>query len=284
MMKRAAALAWPGLMIMIFMACRSDNMQEEQRERLIQFYEEWNAQAPYVEVENFPVARKLRFIEEKDSVVPDYGQLRQIALIRHGEPDIIKTGSFSFKEAKEYMQAYDSVGIILPDEPFFEVEDSDSVAFFASTIPRAQATAKYLFGAERDIVSSSDFREFERSLGNRRMPMRLPLKYWTVGARIQWFLGINLEGIESFGEARARAREAARMLDSVSVEKEKVVLVAHGMFNRFVARYLRKHGWTEIREGDDGYLSTIILARFQEPVPDTVQVQETPIVKESPAH
>lgn len=256
---------------MLLAGCRSDNMEKVEVEELVRFYEKMDAEAAAVSVNEIPVATKLRFIDEEDDVVQDYSQLRQIALIRHGEPDLMKSGNYSFEEAKKFLQDYDSVGIVLPDEPFFEVEDSDSVTFFASTLPRAQATAKYLFGSERDIVSSEDFREFERSLGKRRVKMRLPLKYWTVSARIQWLLGINLEGVESFAEARARARKAAATLDSVSVENDKIVLVAHGLFNRFVRRYLKNHGWQIVREGDGDYLSTTILARYQEAEKDSLQ-------------
>ncbi len=250
------------LLALVIASCREKDMQKQIIENLRSKYQEINQNTEYVTVKGVPVAQKTRFIQPDDGVMENYKDLRQIALVRHGEPDLPKTGKFSYDQAKEYIKHYDSVGIILPDEPFFMLEEDEDVVLYTSTIPRAQATAKYLFGENREAIVSADFREFERIIGNRRIKMNLPLKYWTTTARIMWMLGLDREGIESFSDARERARKAALVLDNSSQENSKVVLVAHGFLNRFIRKSLEKQGWQVVRDGGDNYFATTILAKI----------------------
>ena len=252
-----------GLIAVVSASCDKDSVQEEVLEHLEEKYEELNRNAEYVTANGVPVAQQIHFVELDESLLPADSNLRQIALIRHGEPDLLKTGKFTYDEAKSFIKNYDSVGIITPDKPFFKLEDSEEVALFTSTIPRAQATAKYLFGEERDIVYSADFREFERSIGTRNTSIKLPLKYWTTTARLKWMLGVDREGIESFAEARERARKAAQLLEEASEENPKVILVAHGFLNRYIKKNLEKQGWEVVRDGGDNYFATTILAKVE---------------------
>ncbi|MFD3002712.1 histidine phosphatase family protein [Pontibacter toksunensis] len=227
-------------------------------------YAEINSEADYVTANGKPVAKSTRFIEPEDEVMPNYGKLRQIALIRHGEPDLTKTGKFSYGEAKQFLVNYDSVGIVVPDEPFFNVGDVDEVAVFSSPINRARTTAQYLFGTENDMEYSPDFREFETTVGKFSPKFRLPIKKWTALARIKWILGIDRDGIESFADARERARKAASKLAEASEDNSKVVLVAHGFLNRYVKQNLEDMGWRVVRDGGNGYLATTILVKIED--------------------
>lgn len=252
-----------GLVAVVSASCSKDNTQEEVLEHLENKYKELNRSAEYVTANGVPVAQQIQFLEPDESILPADSNLRQIALIRHGEPDLVKSGKFTYDEAKSFIKNYDSVGIVIPDKPFFKLEESEEVALFTSTIPRAQATARYLFGEERDIVHSADFREFERTIGNRNTSIKLPLNYWTTTARIKWMLGVDREGIESFAEARERARKAAQLLTEASEENPKVILVAHGFLNRYIKKNLEKQGWEVVRDGGDNYFATTILAKVE---------------------
>ncbi len=238
--------------------------KDDRLETLKNWYDRKDRQAEYVTVEGVPVARKVRFVREKDEVLQNLPPIRQIALVRHGEPDLHKTGRFNYEEAKEYIKNYDSVGILIPDEPFFMVEEEEDILFYTSTLNRARSTAEYLFGSDTEIEQSADFREFERSLGRRSITRGLPLRYWTVTARIEWMLGINRDGVESFQEAKQRALAGAQKLDEVSKETPKVVLVAHGFLNRYLTRYLEDMGWEVVRDGGRNYFATTILAKVDE--------------------
>lgn len=237
-------------------------------------YKQLSREAEFVTVNGVPVAQKTRFIREEE-LLPNGRQLKQIALIRHGEPDLYKQGRFSFEEAKQYMLNYDTVGIMLPDQPFFMVEDDEEVLFYTSTLERARHTAQYLFGPEREFVETADFREFERNLDERVVRMRLPLRYWTVTARIKWMLGLRQDdAIESFGEAKKRARQGAQRLNADSKEHDRIVLVAHGFLNRYIKRYLEDEGWEVVRDGGSDYFATTILAKVEEVAGDNPSVSQ----------
>ena len=227
-------------------------------------YTELNAEADYVTANGVPVVKSTRFIAPEDKVVPDYSNLRQVALVRHGEPDLVKTGKFSHEEARQFLVNYDSVGIVVPDEPFFNVGDVDEVAIFASPINRARSTAQYLFGTDSVMTISRDFREFETTIGKYSPKVRLPIKKWTALARIKWILGIDRGNIESFADARERARKVAKQLAEASEDNSKVVLVAHGFLNRYVKQNLEDMGWRVVRDGGNGYLATTILVKIED--------------------
>ncbi len=249
------------LILMMFSACSSEDKIVEQIEH---FYERMEKEAPFVTIEGIPVAQKVRFVQPDDLRLPDSLELKQIALIRHGEPDLTKTGRFSYEEAKAYMKSYDSVGILVPDEPFFELEEEEDVVFYVSNLNRAKTTADYLFGTEQERVESEEFREFERSLGNRRGRISLPLRYWSITARLEWYLGINRDGIESFSKAKERAKSGAMKLEDQSEKHDKVVLVAHGFLNRYLEKYLKEQGWQVVRDGGIDYFATTILVKVVE--------------------
>ena len=237
--------------------------EEKAIEVLREKYKAYNEQAEHVSVAGEPVTKKVRFLELEAEVLPEWAALKQIALIRHGEPDLNKLGRFNYEEAKQYIKNYDSVGILVPDEPFFVLEEEEKPLIFMSNLERARSTAHYLFGTEREITESAEFREFERSLGDRRLKMDLPLRYWTITARIEWLLGINEEGIESFEEARDRARAGAIKLAAHTERHDKVVLVAHGFLNRYIKKYLKDLGWEVVRDGGSDYLAATILAKIE---------------------
>lgn len=190
--------------------------------------------------------------------------VQQIVLIRHGEPDLNKQGKFSRKEAKSFLVAYDTVGIILPAAQVFTCSDPDNIKVFCSPLQRAISTAKYLFGEDKEFTVSKDFREFETTLGDHSPKLKLPIKLWTTIARIKWILGIDRQGIESFKAAKQRAHKVAEQLVSASKDNGKVVLVAHGFLNRYVEKDLEKMGWKLVQDGGHGYLSKQLLIKTRE--------------------
>ncbi|MFD1185845.1 histidine phosphatase family protein [Pontibacter rugosus] len=232
-------------------------------ENLEDKYKEIGATATYVAAKGVPVAQELRFLEEEEVELPANSSLRQIALVRHGEPALLKTGKFSYNQARQFVQDYDSVGIVVPDTPFLKVENPDDIAVFASSINRAKATAQYIFGADREMTVSPAFREFETSMGKHSPNMSMSINFWTTTARIKWMLGIDRQGAESFADARKRARKAAQVLAKATDEKPEVVLVAHGLLNRYIEQNLKDMGWYVVQDGGSGYLSTTILAKIE---------------------
>ena len=210
-------------------------------------------------------ARELRaFYTESDSCVtifrdPDRA-ISQIILVRHAEPDLDKKGWRNRKEAIHYFREYDSSGVIpFPDAPICTGTLVDPV-IYSSALPRAAQTAYGTFNNGFKIKENDRFREFERKV-MKFCNVKMPLKCWTVNSRLLWFLGMNDKGIERFRMAKERARGNAAFLVEESSRHEQVVLVAHGLHNRYVMKYLKKQGWKVVLDQGNGYLSVKILAR-----------------------
>lgn len=216
----------------------------------------------YVVANGKKAARQIKFLQPQDNVIDNYDNLQQIALIRHGEPDMLKSGKFSRNEAAEYIKCYDSVCIIVPDAPFFIFNKEEEIDVFSSPLNRALSTAQYLCGPERNIVVSSDFREFETSIKTKGHKMRLPIKFWTTTARLKWMLGIKKDGIESYSAAKKRAKRAAEQLSNSSKDNKKTVLFGHGMLNHYIKKDLKKMGWKVVADTGNDYFGTSILVKI----------------------
>lgn len=188
------------------------------------------------------------------------GNISQIILIRHGEPDINRKGWRNRKEAIRFMEMYDRVNV-LPFNLMPVCPDKVSGGkIYHSNIPRAVNTAERIFADRSDMISDARFREFERKV----MPffnIKMPLKVWMIGSRALWFLGANDTGIETYREARKRTKDNAAFLAEQAAQSHLVILVAHGVHNRYVAKYLKRAGWEMVKKGGNGYTSASVLAK-----------------------
>jgi broad specificity phosphatase PhoE len=195
------------------------------------------------------------------SLLTDKGKLpKRIFLIRHARPDVSKKGLFSQEAANNYISDYDAAAVeefVLEQEtiPFKEIDK-----VYCSTLPRSQLTAKAIFGESVQLKIDSVFREFERRIFSLPL-LKLPIKLWLVSARILWFLGFNNKDIETFKEAKQRARSCAETLVSDATVHHTTVLVAHGLLNNFIRKELESMGWQTIRNGGHRYLSVTVMQR-----------------------
>jgi broad specificity phosphatase PhoE len=249
----------PGIMV-----AKGESPDHQDIERIEKKYKEMN-DIPVGEANGKPVGHAMRFIQAEDGAVKDYSKLRQIALVRHGEPDMIKTGKFNAQEAQQFLRCYDSVCIIIPNQPFFNFKNQEDVTVFSSPINRALTTAKFICGPEKCITVSPEFREFETSMNTRRSKKRLPIKFWTTTARLKWRFGIGKQNdIESYSDAKKRAKRAAQTLEEASDKNHKVLLTAHGLLNRSIKKNLVKMGWKVVEDNGSAYLGTTILVKIDD--------------------
>lgn len=182
---------------------------------------------------------------------------KRIFLIRHAKPAVPTKGLFSYEDACQYINDYDAAAIehfVLEHEviPFDEIDK-----VYCSTLPRSQLTAKTIFGEGAQLIIDHNFREFERKIFSFPL-LRLPIKLWLVSARILWFLGFNNRDIETFKEAKKRARHCAQTLASDAAENHTTVLVAHGLLNNFIMRELQRMGWKKTLGQGHGFLSVTV--------------------------
>ena len=183
---------------------------------------------------------------------------KRIFLIRHARPDVSKKGLFNQAAAVKYISDYDAAAVeefILEHEtiPFKEID-----RVYCSTLPRSQLTAKAIFGESVQLKIDTIFREFERRIFSLPL-LKMPIKLWLVSARILWFLGFNNKDIETFREAKTRARSCAEALAADATSHHTTVLVAHGLLNNFIRKELEAMGWQTTHNGGHGYLSVTLM-------------------------
>jgi broad specificity phosphatase PhoE len=184
----------------------------------------------------------------------------RIFLIRHAKPEVSSTGWFNVEAARKFISAYDAAEVekfVLEHEviPYKEIDQ-----VFCSTLIRSQLTAKAIFGENINLRIDKVFREFERRIFSLPF-ISLPIKLWLLLARLLWFLGLNNEGIETYKEARKRAKECAVTLAIDAKANKTTVLVAHGLLNNFISRDLQNMGWQlELNEGHK-FLSVTMLQK-----------------------
>lgn len=243
----------PKLSLLFSLALSLSFSVQAQFERVMDHYNELEKR---VNKENVTV----QFVQEEMELVEDYSKLNQIILLRHGEPALDKKGWRKRKEAQKYMRDYDSVGVYPPSYVPLQLADGEIEIINTSTLFRSISTANQLFQRPEDQQPDSIFREFERKTFSF-FNVKLPLKWWTTGSRVFWIMGLNKKGIESFSEAKQRAKAAAIVLENQTSENGKTLLVSHGLLNHYLVKYLKKNGWTEVFDGGKGYLSQKILVR-----------------------
>ena len=204
----------------------------------------------------------LQFVQEDMNLVDSLGNLSQIMLLRHGEPALDKKGWRKRKAAMRYIEQYDSVGVYPPAFAPVELHEGDVDIIYTSTLNRSVSTAEQLFQRPDSQKPEIIFREFERKIF--AFPnIKLPLKWWLVGSRVFWFMGLNKKGIESFSVARKRAREAVGLLEKDANKNGKTLLVSHGLLNHYLVKYLVKNGWVEVFDGGRGYMSQKLLVKVK---------------------
>jgi broad specificity phosphatase PhoE len=185
--------------------------------------------------------------------------IRQVFLIRHGEPDLDKKGWRNRDEVVRFMQDYDSATVVPFSEGPLQLEGIPVDTILHSSLPRASHTAQLAFGEVLILMEDSNYREFERKT-MKWCNIKMPTRCWTASSRVLWLSGLNDKNIESFREAKDRAGNNAVKLASRARKDGVVILVAHGLHNKYVKKYLRKAGWKLVYDNGNGYLSMKVMA------------------------
>ena len=183
------------------------------------------------------------------------GRRGAIIISRHGRPalDRNKGPRLGWQAYIDWWAAYEAGGLedgqAAPDGLKAAVADAD--IYLTSSRRRAHETMA-------KAAPGKPSREMELFNEAPLPPPRLDWlkmlpKRWNVLARIVWLFGHSLDG-ESVSEARARARQAALVLQE-EAQNGKVFLAAHGWFNRMIRKELKKLGWHCKRDGGDKYWS-----------------------------
>jgi broad specificity phosphatase PhoE len=167
--------------------------------------------------------------------------------MRHGEPkidlsDMIKK-KCSANELKTIFGVYTDSGLntqkIPPPEALRVAKTCNAVV--CSDLPRSIESATALGVLDIDFVDSI-FREADLPYTNWRYP-KLTVFTWGIFFRVLWYLGYS-NGAEPIASVKQRAETAAIKLKQMADEHGSVILIGHGIINRFVAKKLRYNGWS----------------------------------------
>lgn len=164
----------------------------------------------------------------------------QITLMRHGKPRLVETGWVTPFEMKAWIERYDGADVmtdVIPPQCLLAAKSAKVIA--TSTLERATSSAAAL--GETAPLADPVFSEAELPHALWTAP-RLPPKVWAAFFRLLWLCGYS-QGVVSPEHTRLRAKAAANRLASAAREGP-VLLVGHGIMNRYIGKELQKLGWT----------------------------------------
>lgn len=169
----------------------------------------------------------------------------QIVLVRHGKPDIdIK--DIRAAQLADWVQQYNSADLLPGSTPPTALLDlAQHGVILCSDLKRSQQSAQRILeqhrGIEQRLTGHSIYREIDLPKLHFPSPNFSPAT-WVVVFRLLWLLGLSRQ-CESFFAAKKRAQFAGRQLELAAQQHGSVMLVGHGLFNRFIAKALRQRNW-----------------------------------------
>jgi broad specificity phosphatase PhoE len=166
----------------------------------------------------------------------------EIVLVRHGKPATVPSDSIAGRKIGRWVRRYNDVGISreLPPLPFVQRVVASTGCVVASDLRRSVESAEWLV-PQRQVRVDPDLREatLPESMG---VALRMPAGVWVVLARLAWWVNRG-RATESIVATRCRASRVADRLCALAAANDVVVVIGHGMFNRFIAAQLQRRGW-----------------------------------------
>lgn len=163
----------------------------------------------------------------------------EIILLRHGKPNVELKGNLNAEEFKQLAVEYMQSGIQdIPPEQLKKCFNYHYVV--CSNLLRSTDSAEKL-NLKNTHVSDALFRETDIPHFNKSI-FSLPVVVWLIVLRAMWLFGFSKNG-EPFSQAKIRSKHAAEKLILLTQEKEKIIVVGHGLINRLIGSQLEKEGW-----------------------------------------
>ena len=179
----------------------------------------------------------------------------EIILVRHGRPQQLATGRITGREFGAWVRQYDAAGIdrSLCPPAELQMRARACACILASDRLRSIQSAQWLAANGKTVQTDGSFREagLPESIP---IPIRLTPSACMVIARALWWL-TWCDADEPIAATRERAGRAAETLLALAREHGSVMLVGHGMFNRFLAARLKTQGWRGPRHLPSSYWS-----------------------------
>ena len=169
--------------------------------------------------------------------------MKKIILLRHGEVDIQNYKNMSSIEFGEWIIEYNNADI---KSDFLQKNDikkllNETDILICSTLRRSLLSLEIF--KKMPFECNALFNEAEIPYSSFSF-LRLKSKYWLIIYRILWFLGYA-KNVESYKKTKIRAKEAAEHLIKLSKNNESVILVGHGIMNKFIQKELLLNKYLE---------------------------------------
>ncbi|EOW9526811.1 histidine phosphatase family protein [Bacillus cytotoxicus] len=167
----------------------------------------------------------------------------RISFIRHGRLNHCVT-PMTVTAFHEWLKCYDEEDMraeeSIPRETIEAIESSNLVV--TSNQKRAVQSAGELTNS-LSFIQNKLFREVEvPSHFFAPKWIKCKPKIWTIVGRTLWIIGYS-KGVESYREARERAKQAADTLIGYALVHGHIALVGHSYFNTMIGTELRTRGW-----------------------------------------
>jgi broad specificity phosphatase PhoE len=164
----------------------------------------------------------------------DGGNYMRARIIRHGKVDFQWRKYSTSEQFDRDCKMYDDAPIfpLISGEPNVDYQN-----IYISSLQRTKETANQLFG-EKDFATTKLIDEVPLC-ASIVSNIKLPIIFWNVSGRLQWFLNIPLQK-ESRKETIYRATQFIKMI----VEKDNdCIIVTHGFFMHTLLRQMKKQGF-----------------------------------------
>lgn len=166
----------------------------------------------------------------------------RIILMRHGRPDLDESTPMESSRFADWLDAYREAPLCDEAPPHTASEVARQAACIVCSDLRRSIDSAHRLCPEVDPVIDPRLREMAMPHGPIPL-LKLSARRWATLFRNAWLLGYSAGAMENRRQGMARALQAAANLAQLSGEQGKLLFVGHGIFNRFLARELRRAGW-----------------------------------------
>lgn len=177
----------------------------------------------------------------------------EITLVRHGKPNIKKSGSVNATGMREWVSAYDASFISGSPGSAANAACQSSNLILSSPLPRAISSLETL-GVKPDLIL--------HELSEAQLPIfnvpaiKLSPSLWLILFRLLWLAGASSNS-ESYSDAKQRAKKVADRLTALADEHDRVLSMGHGIINKLISKELERAGWEKVTDGKSGYWETV---------------------------
>jgi len=164
----------------------------------------------------------------------------EIILVRHGQPKHNVNSTISAAGFSQWVRAYNKSDVSCESiPPVYLLNKLTNFFVVSSDLNRAIHSAVLCVDKTPDLMLK-ELREMD--IPRFKLPLQLKANHWLILSRVFWLLNFHGQ-VESFKQAKYRAKLAASKLVDLANVHGKVVFFGHGLINQYVAKELISLGW-----------------------------------------